>query len=98
MSPETCPNCGADVPRGALACPGCGADEKTGWNDRATGQRLDLPDDEFNYDEFVQEEFGERAENRAKTKGVSWLWWIVALGLVLAFSYFAVLSLGTSWR
>ena len=86
------------MPRGALACPGCGADETTGWNDRATGQRLDLPDDEFNYDEFVQEEFGERAENRAKTKGVSWLWWIVALGLVLAFSYFAVLSLGTSWR
>ena len=24
-APETCPNCGADVPRGALACPECGA-------------------------------------------------------------------------
>jgi hypothetical protein len=24
-APETCPNCGADVPRGARSCPGCGA-------------------------------------------------------------------------
>ncbi len=98
MSPETCPNCGADVPRGALACPGCGADEKTGWNDRATGQRLDLPDDEFNYDEFVKEEFGEQRESRTKTKGVSWLWWVVAVGLVVGFLYFAVLSLGIRWH
>ena len=82
MVPETCPNCGADVPRGALACPGCGADEKTGWNDRATGQRLDLPDDEF-----VKEEFGERTDSRAKTKGVGWLWWTVAVLLALAFGF-----------
>ena len=27
MSPEACPNCGADVPRKAKACPECGADE-----------------------------------------------------------------------
>ena len=76
-APETCPNCGADVPRGALACPECGADERTGWNDRAdsqrTADRLGIPDDEFNYDEFVKEEFGERRESRARTKGVNWL-------------------------
>ncbi len=84
--PETCPNCGADVPRRALACPQCGADEQTGWNDRATGQRLDLPDDEFNYDEFVKEEFGEQRNSRAKAKGVNWLWWAVAVGLALAFA------------
>jgi uncharacterized Zn finger protein (UPF0148 family) len=87
MTPESCPNCGAAVPRRALACPQCGADENTGWNDRATGQRLDLPDDEFNYDEFVKEEFGEQRESRTKTKGVGWLWWTVAVGLVLAFGF-----------
>ena len=86
-APETCPNCGADVPRGAPACPGCGADEQTGWNDRATGQRLDLPDDEFNYDEFVKEEFGGQPDSRAKTRGVSWLWWAVAVFLALAFGF-----------
>ena len=35
--PETCPVCGQDVPRKALACPGCGADHNSGWNDEATG-------------------------------------------------------------
>lgn len=43
--PETCPVCGDDVPRGALACPGCGADERSGWNeDAARYDGLDLPD------------------------------------------------------
>ena len=87
--PETCPNCGADVPRRALACPQCGADEQTGWNDRAdsqrTADRLGISDDAFDYDEFVKEEFGAQKASRAKTKGVSWLWWAVAVGLVLAF-------------
>jgi hypothetical protein len=48
---------------------------------------LGIPDDEFNYDEFVKEEFGERRENPAKTKNVSWLWWAVAVGLALAFAF-----------
>ncbi|MFM8470262.1 MAG: zinc-ribbon domain-containing protein [Limisphaerales bacterium] len=88
-APETCPNCGADVPRGALACPECGADERTGWNDRAdsqrTADRLGIPDDGFDYDEFVKEEFGGQPESQAKTKGVSWVWWAVAVFLAHAF-------------
>jgi len=93
-TPETCPNCDADVPRGALACPACGADERTGWNDRAdsqrTADRLGIPDDEFDYDEFVKAEFGEQRTNNAKTPGVSWLGWLVAVGLAgaMAFAYF----------
>lgn len=47
-SPETCPICGADVPRGARACPECGADERTGWDEAAThADGLDLPDHAF---------------------------------------------------
>lgn len=79
MPPETCPNCGADVPTNALACPGCGADERTGWSDRARAQNLDLPDDEFDYDEFVKEEFDDRKPAVAKTAGIGWFWWLVAL-------------------
>ncbi len=57
--PEICPVCGEDVPRNARACPGCGADEKSGWNPDAHIQDgLDLPDQEFNYEDFVKEEFG----------------------------------------
>ena len=54
MPPETCPNCGADVPRNAKACPECGSDEKTGWSEDAGRDGLDLPDDEFDYEEFVK--------------------------------------------
>lgn len=90
-TPETCPNCDADVPRGALACPECGADENTGWNDHANSQRtsdrLGIADDDFNYDEFAKEEFGEQRESRTKAKGVSWLWWATAVGLAAAFGF-----------
>ena len=37
-----CPNCGAEVPLGALACPECGSDEKTGWSEEANYQDLGL--------------------------------------------------------
>jgi hypothetical protein len=83
-APEICPNCGALVPERAKACPGCGADEDTGWSDRATAQRLGLPDDEFNYDEFVKEEFGDQSRDRKiRPHGVNWFWWLVAIGLLI---------------
>ena len=80
--PETCPECGADVPRNARACPECGADEQTGWSERAQAQRLGLPDDEFDYDEFVKEEFG--GNDTIRPRGISWLWWIVAVAILAA--------------
>jgi len=85
MPPETCPNCGADVPRKARACPECGSDEKSGWSEEAYADRLGLPDDKFDYDEFVKEEFGSRG--KARPRGISWFWWIVALLLLAAFAY-----------
>jgi len=85
MPPEVCPQCGALVPPKARSCPECGSDEKTGWSERAQAQRLGLPDDEFDYDEFIKEEFGESGEpagNRLKPRGLGWLWWLVAAGLL----------------
>ena len=86
MPPEMCPNCGAMVPPKARACPECGADEETGWSDRATAQRLDLPDDEFDYDEFVREEFGQQEPERLRPRGASWFWWLIAVLLLAAFA------------
>ena len=58
-TPDVCPVCGEDVPSGALACPECGADHNSGWRqDAETYEALDLPDEDFNYDEFVRKEFG----------------------------------------
>ena len=75
MPPETCPNCGADVSPDAKACPECGSDAQTGWSEKAYADNLGLPDDEFNYDEFVEREFG---KGKAKPREVNWLWWVVA--------------------
>jgi uncharacterized membrane protein YvbJ len=85
-SPEICPNCGAEVPPNALVCPECGADHKTGWSDFAEEQRLDLPDDEFDYDNFVKEEFSNK-----KNKGIQQiplLWRIAAILLIIIFVLF----------
>jgi hypothetical protein len=86
MTPELCPQCGAEIPDGAKACPECGSDESTGWNERASAQRLDLPDDEdFDHDEFVRDEFGP-----PRSRGVNWLWIltaVVVLGVLVAWFF-----------
>lgn len=85
-APETCPNCGADLPRNARACPECGSDEETGWSEEAYASGLDLPDEGFDYDEFVKKEFAE--EKQLKPSGIHWFWWAVAAGLVAAFGFY----------
>ena len=81
MTPENCPSCGADVPRGARACPECGSDEQTGWSEKAATDHLGLPDEDFDYDEFVQRELAPK-----KTKpALRWYWWLAALAVLLAF-------------
>lgn len=58
--PEICPNCGADVPPRARACPECGSCPETGWSEEADIGALGLPDEEFDYEEYVRREFGGR--------------------------------------
>jgi uncharacterized membrane protein YvbJ len=81
-TPDVCPACGEDVPRGSLACRECGADHNSGWREDADAyDALDLPDEDFNYDKFVREEFG----SRAKPTGVRTLWWVAAIVLIVVF-------------
>ncbi len=79
--PEVCPVCGEDVPRKALACPECGADYRSGWREDA-GDGLDLPDDDFDYDAFVAEEFGGKSP---VPRGLHPIWWVAAVVTLLAF-------------
>lgn len=58
-----CPHCGADVRAGASACAECGSDDTTGWSDGAADWGSGATngyggDDDFDYDEFVEREFG----------------------------------------
>jgi uncharacterized membrane protein YvbJ len=80
-TPKICPVCGEDVPRTALACPECGADHNSGWREDAeTYDSVDLPDEDFNYEEFVKQEFGSSRRPVIKT-----VWWITAILLVAVF-------------
>lgn len=79
MPPEICPNCGAEVPLRARACPECGADEQTGWSEAARADGLDLPDDDFDYNDFVKREFG---SSSPLPRGIRWFWWVIALSVV----------------
>jgi uncharacterized membrane protein YvbJ len=85
MTPEICPNCGARVPSGAKACPECGSDEQTGWSEEASASDLDLPEEKFDYDDFVEREFGGKSP---VPRGIHWLWWVTALLLLGLFLFF----------
>ena len=92
-SPEkthfVCPNCGADVPPRALACPECGADEHAGWNETgyAGGGSAD-PEDEFDYREAFDREFGDAA----KPDGIKPIWWITGIAIIVVFLFGALRS------
>ena len=73
MTPDTCPNCGADVPHGARACPECGADEKTGWSEEAYASSLGLPD---NCSSMTNLSSGSLAKRSMRLPyGIKWFWW-----------------------
>jgi hypothetical protein len=44
---------------------------------------LGLPDDSFNYDDFVKREFGDGEHRRPS--GLNWFWWVVAVILIVVF-------------
>jgi len=86
MTPDVCPNCGAEVPPNAKACPQCGADEETGWSEEARADDLGLSGENFDYEEFVKREFG-GGKKRALPRGIHWFWWVVAILILGAFLF-----------
>ena len=81
MAPDICPVCSAEVPSNARACPECGADEQTGWSEKARYDDLGIPDDSFDYDEFVRKEFEGEAPSHARRR----FWRIAGIVLLLVF-------------
>jgi hypothetical protein len=73
--------CNEEVPPGALACPQCGADHNSGWRENADAyDGLNLPDDDFNHDDFVKREF----RSGVKPAGLKMVWWIAGIVLIAA--------------
>ena len=77
---DECPHCGADLPPNARACPECGSDEQTGWSEAAQHDGLGIPDESFNYQDFIKREF----EDKSPASGRPWFWWVIAVLLVAA--------------
>ncbi len=81
--PFLCPVCGDEVSPNARACPGCGACDKSGWRAASLDEDgLDLPDEDFDYNRFVAEEFG----GAPKKTVPQWFWTVIAAVLLLAFA------------
>jgi hypothetical protein len=82
------------VYRGHVACAECGACEKSGWKAESGYDGLDLPDPDeaFDYEAFVEKEFGAGKGRRlGEGKWANVWWWtavalLAALGLALAMS------------
>ena len=90
-APEVCPVCGKDVPCQSLACPECGADHNSGWREDAeTYDAADLPEEDFDYNQFVREEFGAGP----KPTTLKTVWWVTAflVLVVLVALYLALLK------
>lgn len=83
--PGQCPVCGEWVYRGQAACEECGACEKSGWRaDAGHEDGLDLPDEDFDYNEFIEREFGGGEQRRLGSGKMSRVWWWAAVLLLAA--------------
>lgn len=89
MKPDTylCPGCGDEVPIGPRGCPKCTRPPKRrrkaprpSWKQDGHLDGLDLPNEDFDYDEFVAREFGIKPHRRI---GIAWYWWLTALVLLV---------------
>jgi hypothetical protein len=58
--------------------------ERKSWEDDGHADGLDLPDDDFDYDEFIAREFGNAPHRKV---GIAWYWYVVALLLLIAFIF-----------
>jgi hypothetical protein len=88
MPPDTCPNCGAALPRKAKACPECGADETSGWSETGDTGHLGLPEEDFDFAEFARQEFG---GGGPKPRGIHWFWWVAAVLVLAVMVWFLIL-------
>ena len=78
-----CPTCGADAQVGT-PCPGCtkrSSLHRRAWEQRRSLDGLDLPDESFDYEDFVEREFGRGMQART---GLTWYWWLLGVASLAA--------------
>lgn len=90
--PGQCPVCGEWVRRGQAACEECGACAKSGWRGESGVEGLDLPDEDFDYEAFVEREFGQGNKPRIGEGRLGRVWWWAAVAVLAAMLWMFVLS------
>jgi hypothetical protein len=81
-----CPICDREVPVGSQ-CSHCAKKsrraprETKSWEQEEHADGLDLPDEDFDYDDFVAREFGKAPHRKT---GIAWYWYLVAVLLLIA--------------
>jgi hypothetical protein len=63
---------------------------KKSWEQDEIYDGLDLPDDDFDYDKFVEDEFGNSDQAPHRKIGIAWYWWVTALILSVIWIFFFV--------
>ena len=84
----TCRNCGADLHPNSQSCPACG--QPRSGRSPGPGKRDSAEfesDDDFDYDDFIQREFG----SSARPYGIRPVWWVTGIVLILALALFFLL-------
>jgi hypothetical protein len=81
-----CAHCGAVLVGDPTNCPRCGADEETGWSPTRDEDGVDL-DDEFDYEDFLAEEFGPGAARANRSP------WVILVILAMIVAFVAILVL-----
>jgi hypothetical protein len=84
-----CPGCGAELRVGVSGCPKCSKPPqrkkrkkkvaRRSWEQGSDYDGLDLPDEDFDYDDFVAREFGKAPHRKVPIK---WYWWVTAIFLL----------------
>lgn len=87
MVPEVmtymCPFCDSEV-RVGKPCQGCAKKNRKD----SSHDGLNLPDDDFDYDDFVAREFGKAPH---QVLGIKWYWWLLAVVVLAAMGWSALM-------
>lgn len=79
-----CPHCGESVRQDAKVCRHCGATEDCGWNDTACDDDGYPAEDDFDYDEYLDREFGSKYESPSEAASRNWGIRLVILAILLS--------------
>lgn len=67
------------------------AEQRHGWEQDKANDGLNLPEDDFDYEDFVAREFG--GKDFRNVIRIRWYWWVTALGLLASLILLSVKSL-----